>query len=224
MFYLADNPGWSVNRNLAKSLGIRIHGVSIYRDQRRKQLLKKCLSASCWALSLQIAHLQCLLFYGCWFANWALYTEGKKTLKKEAGLSRADGRFNEQENLYRRLILDSCKIRTYHLPARILSLYRGPNWVQSHILSSGFNTMLSRLCPWNSSKYGNSGQNEHLRTDPGGGSTVTSEWPSPTVMRFAGPWNLQSFSQQELNLTESSEWESLFWSSSPPLTSVCWVC
>lgn len=163
MFYLPDNPGWSVNRNLAKSLGIRIHGVSIYRDQRRKQLLKKCLSASCWALSLQIAHLQCLLFYGCWFANWALYTEGKKTLKKEAGLSRADGRFNEQENLYRRLILDSCKIRTYHLPARILSLYRGPNWVQSHILSSGFNTMLSRLCPWNSSKYGNSGQNEHFK-------------------------------------------------------------
>lgn len=54
MFYLADNPGWSVNRNLAKSLGIRIHGVSIYRDQRRKQLLKKCLSASCWALSLQL--------------------------------------------------------------------------------------------------------------------------------------------------------------------------
>ena len=84
MNVLFTRKSWgSVDRNLAKSLRIRICIVSTCRDQRRKQLLKECLRASYWDfLSRQLAHLQTLLLWDSCFANRDLHAKGKEGLKK----------------------------------------------------------------------------------------------------------------------------------------------
>lgn len=53
--------------------------------------------------------------------------------------------------------------RSPHLPAKILSLYRGLNWVRSCTQSrwSQQHLTLSRLLPWNSSHFGNGEWNVH---------------------------------------------------------------
>ena len=76
-------------------------------------------------------------------------------------------------------------------------LYVGLGWVQSCILSrqSQQPLTLSRLCPWNSSYCGNSGQNIHFKDRGGeeepltaqvqlmGQPVVTSsQWPPPTKL------------------------------------------
>ena len=60
---------------------------------------------------------------------------GRERLKKEADHSRlVGGRFNNQGNLFLRLVLVDCKTsRSLRLPAKSYSLYRGLNWVQSCI-------------------------------------------------------------------------------------------
>ena len=74
--------------------------------------------------------------------------EDKERLKKEADHSRLlGGRFNKQGNLQARLVLSSCRMsRSLLLPTRILSLYRGLNWVLDCIQSRWFQLFtLSRL-------------------------------------------------------------------------------
>ena len=74
----------------------------------------------------------------CWCENWPLYTEGKERLKKEAAPSRlVGGSFNKRGNLLTRLALVRRKTnRSQHPPARILSLHKDLNRVQSRILST----------------------------------------------------------------------------------------
>lgn len=77
--------------------------------------------------------------------------EGEEKPKKETNHSRlADGRFNKQVNLHTRLVLGGFKTSRYlYLPTRILKVYRGLNWVQSHGLSRwSQHTTFSRLCSW----------------------------------------------------------------------------
>lgn len=52
-------------------------------------------------------------------------------------------------------------MRSSHIPARILQVYRGLNWVQSYIYSKWCQPylILSRIHPWSSSSYGNLEQN-----------------------------------------------------------------
>ena len=93
------------------------------------------------------------------------YTEwAKRNWRGRQNLQIGRWRFNKQVNLLTRLVLGSCKMRrSSHSPTRTLKVYtEGLNCIQSHILSRCLNTTLfSRLCHWNSSIYGNSGQNAH---------------------------------------------------------------
>ena len=88
----------------------------------------------------------------CWCENWPLYTEGNERLKKEAARSRlVSGSFNKQGNLLTRLALVSWKTnRSQHPPARILSLHRDLNRLQSRILSTWSQEHItrSRLSSW----------------------------------------------------------------------------
>ena len=97
--------------------------------------------------------------YQFWFTNWPSYMKGKEKPKREADHSRlVDGGFNKQGNLTYRLILSSHKTKDLHTCHQSLkSLYRGLNWVQSHILSrwSQLHLTLSRCilgngahCEW----------------------------------------------------------------------------
>ena len=72
----------------------------------------------------------------CWFINRPPYMEGKERLKKEADHSRlVRGRFNKQGNLQTRLNLVATRWALQPCPPEFKSVYRGLNWVQSHIPS-----------------------------------------------------------------------------------------
>lgn len=81
------------------------------------------------------------------------YTEGKGRLKKEADHSKLAGK---QGSLLTRLVWGGCKMnRSFLYHQNLKSIYRGLNWVQSHMLSKWSQQHLSlpRLCPWKSSHW-----------------------------------------------------------------------
>lgn len=73
------------------------------------------------------------------------------------------GSFNEQGNLHTRLLLGILQkqVDLYTCPSESYGLYRSLNWTQSLNTSKGSqqHSTLSRLCLWDSSHRGNSGQN-----------------------------------------------------------------
>ena len=132
------------------------------------------------------------LKYVCWFSTFRAFQWNLKLVhihrqqerpKKEADHSRlVGGSFNKKGNLCTRLVLSGHKMsRSLHQPVRILEVNRQAltrvsqsqfRWSQQHLTLSG-------LHPWNSSDYGNSGQNTHSK-DRGGGRRLplsrSSSW------------------------------------------------
>lgn len=88
----------------------------------------------------------------CWFTTRSPHTEDKEKPKKEAEHPRwVRGRLTKQGNLPERLVLGTARwvdLCTCHQDPK--SLYRGPNGVQSRILSRWFqgHLTLSSLHPW----------------------------------------------------------------------------
>ena len=104
--------------------------------------------------------------------NWALDVKGKERPKKEANKYRwVGGRFNKQENLCTRLVLDGRKMsRSPCSPARISKVYIEAVIGFSHVSSTDGlnNTLLSQGCVLeNGFDCGNSGRNTHPK-DRGG--------------------------------------------------------
>lgn len=119
---------WSADRNLAKSLRIRICIVSTCRDQRRKQLLKECLRCPCWDFLLQLACMQTLLLVIVGLQTGPCIQRARRDWKKRRTILDIVGRFNEQGNLQRRLVFGSSRrvdLRS-HLLARMLKVYIEP--------------------------------------------------------------------------------------------------
>ena len=111
--------------------------------------------------------------------------EGKKRWKKEAGnCSLVDGRFSDQRNLHRRLVLGDCKMsRFLHLPARILKFYIDTLMGFSHVFYPDDlnNISPSQGCVLETSSSSSNGGKKVYSKDEGRG-TRSLQLPGPQLL------------------------------------------